>query len=251
LSTTKLTRKEILAEDPVHATMIQLVELFRTHRTKIVAGAALVLLIAIGIYLGFRYLGRQDVQAGQILGRGIEFFNASVSADASEDPYAKGGAPQFRTEAAKYEAAKKEFASIVSDYGRSNVSAMADYYLGLTQLKLGQTKEGLQTLEAAAGSSKDRTVAALAKLALSTHHANAGNSQQAQGILEGMVKDVQSPLPRQVISLQLAHVLDGQGKRDEAIKVLREAKDLDAESLLNGQLTAELSRLEGSSPVNP
>lgn len=250
MGTTKLTRKEILAEDPVHATMIHLIEAFRTHGMKIIAGSALAILLAIGIYFGILYLGRRDVQAGQMLGKGILFFHALVAPDATDDPYAKGGTPEFRTDTAKYEAAKKEFAAIVSDYGHSGVSAIASYYLGLTQLKLGQTKEAIQTLEEVGGSSKDRTVASLAKVALATHYAETGNNQQAQGILEGLLKDPQGQVPKQAVSIQLARVLTAEGKRDEAIKILRDAKDLDPESALNGQLSAELNRLEGGPTVN-
>lgn len=250
MGTTKLTRKEILAEDPVHATMIHLVEAFRTHGTKIIAGAALALVLAIGIYVGIWYLGRRDVQAGQMLGRGIDFFHALVSPDASDNPYAKGATPEFRTDTAKYEAAKKEFAAIVSDYGYSGVSAIAGYYLGMTQLKLGQTKEAIQTLEEVGGSSKDLTVASLAKMALATHHAETGKIQEAQGILEGLMKNPQGQIPRQAVGIQLAHVLAAQGKRDEAIKVLRDARNLDPESTLNGQLSVELNRLEGGPAVN-
>jgi predicted negative regulator of RcsB-dependent stress response len=250
LGTTKLTRKEILAEDPVHAAMIQLVEAFRTHGIKIVAGAALALVLIIGIYAGIWYLGRRDVQAGQMLGKGIDLFHAQVSPEASDDPYAKGGTPEFRTDASKYEAAKKEFAAIVSDYGRSGVSAIAGYYLGLTQMKLGQTKEAIQTLEEVGGDSKDLTVSSMAKMALATHYAETGSLEQAQGILEGLMKDPQVQIPRQAVGIQLAHVLAAAGKRDEAIKVLREARDLDPDSTLNGQLSVELNRLEGGPAVN-
>jgi len=249
LGTTKLTRKEILAEDPVHAAMIHLVEAFRTHGIKIVAGAALVLVLLIGGYVGIWYLGRRDVQAGQMLGKGIDLFHALVSPDASDNPYAKGRTPEFRTDAAKYEAARKEFAAIVSDYGHSGVSVIAGYYLGLTQLKLGQTKEAIQSLEEVGGNSEDLTVASMAKMALATHYAEAGNTQQAQGILEGLMKDPQVQIPKQAVGIQLAHVLAAAGKRDEAVKVLRDARDLDAESTLNGQLSVELNRLEGGPAV--
>ncbi len=188
LGTTKLTRKEILAEDPVHAAMIHMVELFRAHGTKIIAGAALALIIALGIYWGIWYLGRRDVEAGQMLAKGIDFFHAQVAPDAADDPFAKGGTPQFRTDAAKYEAAKKEFASIVSDYSRSGVSSIANYYLGLTQLKLGQTNEAVQALEKVGAGSSNPTVAALAKMALANHYAETGNNQRAQGLLEELMK---------------------------------------------------------------
>ena len=93
-------------------------------------------------------------------------------------------------------------------------------------------------------------MASLAKMALATQYAETGDIQQAQGILEGLMKDPQGQIPKQAVGIQLAHVLTAQGKRDDAIKVLHDAKDLDPESALNGQLSVELNRLEGGPAVN-
>ena len=93
VGTTKLTRKEILAEDPVHEAIIQLVDLFRENGKKIGIIAVIVVLVAIGIYGGLQYLDSRELQAQEKLGKGMEFFHAQVAADATDDPYSKGSNP--------------------------------------------------------------------------------------------------------------------------------------------------------------
>jgi len=184
VGTTKLTRKEILAEDPVHEAIIQLIEFFRLNGAKVGIAAAAVVVLALGIYGGLQYLDDREVQAQEQLGRGMDFFHADIAADATDDPYGKGPIPVFRSDTAKYQAAAKEFSQLASRYGYGKVSVVARYYLGLTQLQLGQAKEAIQNLESVANNSRDRTVGFLAKRILAVHYLNSGNYKEAQAILE-------------------------------------------------------------------
>ncbi|NWG12109.1 MAG: tetratricopeptide repeat protein [Acidobacteria bacterium] len=246
MGTTKLTRKEILAEDPVHHAMMRLLELLRERGNLIAAGAGAVVLIALGIYFGIQYLERREVRAQDQLSRGMDFYHARIDPAAPDDPYAKGGDPLFRTEEAKYKAAAKEFAEVVSS-GPSTLAVMARYYLGLTQLQLGQKDEAVRSLEAVRSNTASRTVAYLAKKVLANHYLETGNSSGAVELLEGMIKDPQCELPRASLQLDLARALETQGKRDQAIKVLREARRNESRSMLLSQVIQELNRLEGIS----
>lgn len=245
MGTTKLTRKEILAEDPIHGAMIQLVELFQVHGKKIGIAAVAVVLLGVAIYGGFQYLEHRHAQAQATLWKGMSFYHAEIAPDASDDPYAKGPAPTFRNEAARYQAAAKEFSSVASGFGNSQVSVIARYYLALTQLQLGQKQEAYQNLENVAGNSRARTVGNLAKRVLATEYLNTGNHQRAKEILEGMIRDPKCDLPKEDLTIDLARVLVAQGKRDEAIKVLQDASAQGAEfSLLKQRVAVELDKLQ-------
>jgi predicted negative regulator of RcsB-dependent stress response len=245
VGTTKLTRKEILAEDPVHEAMIQLIEFFQTNGKKIGILAVLVVLVGVGIYGGLQYLDYRQTQAQEQLGKGISFFDARVAPDASDDPYSKGPSPVFRSDKAKYEAAAKEFSNVVSRYGYSKVSVVARYYLGLSQLQLGQKKEAIQNLETVAGNSKNRTLGFLAKKVLAGDYVGSGNYNGAKEILEGMIRDPQCDLPKEDLQIDLSRVLVAQGKRDAAIKILREAGTQGPQfSLPKQRLMMELDKLQ-------
>ncbi len=255
MSTTKLTRKEILAEDPVHEAIIRIVELFRVQGKLIGIAAASVVLLAVGVYFGMGWLETRDMQAQQQLSRGIEFFHARIDPSALDDPYGKSPDPLFRTETAKYQAASAEFGTVISKYGSSKLAVIARYYQGLCQLRLGQKDQALRTLEAVSNNSKDRTVGYLARKLLAKVSLESGNPKGAQALLEGMIRDPQCDLPREDLRLDLSRALVAQGKRDEAVKVLRAARDEGSRSMLQSMVMQELTRLEanpgGAATVRP
>jgi len=250
VGTTKLTRKEILGEDPIHDVIVSAMEGARHRGKHIVLGAAGILLLGIGIYLALEYLERRDAESQEILSRGIDFYHAQVDAAAPDDPYGKGPEPVFRTEEAKYQAATKEFSSVTSRFGSSKVAVIAKYYLGLCQVRSGQKEEAIKTLEAVRDNTKDRSVGYLGKRVLAKLYAETGNYKAAQELLENMIKDLQSEIPKEELKLQLARNYLAMGKREDAVKALREAKENSGKSMFQSLLTQELSRLEESADLS-
>jgi predicted negative regulator of RcsB-dependent stress response len=244
VGTTKLTRKEILAEDPVHEAIVRTLEFFQSNGKTIAICLAIAALLAAGIYGGLQYLDKKEAQAQDALGKGMDFFHGQIAADATDDPYSKGASPTFRSDKDKYQAAAKEFASVLEIHNFGKVAVLAHYYLGLSQLQLAKKQEALQNLESVANSSKDRSLGYLAKRVLATEYFNSGNYKRAGEILDSMIKDPQCQLPKEDLTLQLSRVLVAQGKRDEAIKVLRDASSHEqAFSAFQQQLTTELDKL--------
>jgi tetratricopeptide (TPR) repeat protein len=246
VGTTKLTRKEILAEDPVHEAIIQLVETFRTQGRTIAIVAVGAAVLAIGGYLGIDYLQAREQQTQQQLGRGIDLYHARIDPNAADDPYAKGPEPSFRNETAKYQAAIKELSVVASKFAAGKLGVTAKYYLGLCYLRLGQNNDALRALEEVRNNSRDRTLAYLAKKVLAKYYLNAGNYKASQELLDGMIRDPQCDLPKEDLNIDLARVYQAQGKRDEALKIMRKARDESAKSGLQQEVQQELSRLEGS-----
>jgi predicted negative regulator of RcsB-dependent stress response len=252
VGTTKLTRKEILAEDPVHEGIVQLIEFVRENGKKIGIVAVALVLVAIAAFFGLQYLEDREMQAQERLGKGIGFFHAQIAPDAKDDPYGKGPSPTFRSDSAKYQAAAREFAAVADGYSFGKIAIVARYYLGISQLRIGKKKEAVQNLESVAGNSKNRALGFLAKRALAVEYGSSGNHKAAADLLTSMIKDPQCQLPGEELSIQLAKVLDAQGKRSEAIKVLREANAQGpAFSSYKQQLTMELDKLQKTPADGP
>lgn len=248
MGTTKLTRKEILAEDPVHEAIVRFIEFLRTNSKKISIAVVVIVLLALGIYGGLQYLGRKDAQAQERLSRGMDFFHAALSPDAADDPYGKGATPVFKNDQDKYKAAAKEFSSIVEGQSFGKIPVIARYYLGLSQLRLGEKQQAMRNLEMVSNNSKERTLGFLAKKVLAAEHLNSGNYKGAGEILQSMIRDPQCQLPKGELSLQLSRVLMAQGKREEAIKVLRDAGSQGAAfSSIQQRLATELDKLQRQS----
>ena len=250
VGTTKLTRKEILSDDPVREAMVRLVGLFRINRGKIAAAIIVIIVIALGFWAWFRYLDSRANAAGAMLGRGMAFFAASVSPEAEDNPFAKGDTPLFKSDEDKYQAAAKEFSATIDSFGAGEAGKSARYYLGLTQLKLGKNEEALKNLEFVAFGSGSRTIGFLAKKALAVYHAESGNAKDAEELLRGMIKDAKCDLPKEDIAMQLSRILVAEGKKDEAVKVLREVSESSQIfGTYNQELLAEIEKLQKDAPA--
>ena len=250
MGTTKLTRKEIRSKDPVRENILRMVEFVQTNRSKIGIAVVAVIVLAFGLRIVNAYLGSRAEAAEAMLGRGMAFFSAVVSPDASEDnPYAEGGTPRFLSDDAKYEAAAKEFTAAASSFGAGETKRTARYYLGLTQLQLGKKEDAKKNLESAAFGSGNRTVGFIAKQALADYYADSGDAKGAEDLLRGMINDARCDIPKEHLSMQLADILAAEGKRDEAIVVLRDASEASPVfGVFNQQLLAEIERLQRDVP---
>ena len=245
MGTTKLTRKEILAEDPIHDAIVRSIEFLRVNSKWIGIAAAAVVIVGLGAFLGMRYLDARESEAQQQLSRGMQFFHAQVSSDEAEKTDKADAVPKFGSEKEKYEAAAKEFSAVASLKGYGKVSIIARYYLGLTQLQLGQDKDAIENLKAVSGNSRNRTLGFLAQKVLATHYLDSENYQEAERILQSLIKDPQCDLPKGDLSLKLARALVAQGKRDEAITVLTDANSEDmATDPFKQEVAEELDRLQ-------
>ncbi|MFH1573274.1 MAG: tetratricopeptide repeat protein [Acidobacteriota bacterium] len=245
---TKLTRKEILGDDPIRATMIQIVDTFRTRSKTIGLVAVAAVLIGVGIYFGLQYLAEREMQAQAELTRGMTLFHARIDPAALDDPYGKGPEPLFRNEEARYKAALEGFSSLIAEYGSSKPSLIARYYLGLCQLHLGQPEDAVRNLEEVRSNTRDRTVGYLAKKVLATHYMESGKPGESTVILEGMLEDPQCELPREVLRVDLARAYLAAGKTDDARNAIRKARDEAGTGVLNSMVSRELDRLEEQIP---
>jgi predicted negative regulator of RcsB-dependent stress response len=246
VGTTKLTRKEILAEDPVHEAILRLVEFLRAQGKTIALAVVSMALLAVGIYFGLQYLDSRENQAQTELSRAIDMYHGQIDAAALDDPYGKGPVPTFRSDTAKYEATEKACSALISKYGSSKQGIIARYYLGLSQLQLGQEKDAVASLESVRDNTKDRTVAYLAKKVLALHYLDKGNYRGAEDLLSGMIKDPQCDLPKADLRVDLARTYAAEGKKDQAIKVLREGRESGGSTLMQYMIGQELTKLEST-----
>jgi len=244
VGTTKLTRKEILTEDPVHAAMIRIVETFREQRKLIAIGVAGAILLAVGIYFAMNYYRSRELSAQLVLSRGMAFYHAAIDPEAPDDPYGQGPQPVFRSETARNEAAGKEFSDVVSLHRSSKLGVLAQYYLGLCQLRLGQEEEAVRSLEVVRNNTRDITMGYLAKKILAQHYLDKGNARGALEILEGMVQDPQCDLPMELIQVEMASAYVALGRNEDALKLLREMRDQGQPGVFQSLVIEKLNQIE-------
>jgi hypothetical protein len=248
VSTTKLTRKEIAA-DPIHDALIHTIELLRTHSKLILLSGLGLAVLLLGIYFGLNYLDSRDNGAQVELSKGIDFYHGMLDATAKDDPYAFGPTPVFKSEEARNRAASAIFSSVASRRGSSKIAVIARYYLGLCQKQLGQKNEAIATLAIVTNNTSDRTVGYLAKKVLASYYVETGDPKKGQEMLEAMLKDSQCDLPKEDLQVDLSRAFMAQGKRTEALKVLKDAQESGSGGMLQSLIFQELSRIQ-SNPGN-
>ena len=222
MGTTKLTRKEILAEDPVHGSMVMLVDFFRTNTKNIFLVAAAVIILIVGVYWGRTFWRNRGIEAQEILAKGIDYYHARVDPEAAEAlPAAYGPNAVFKSDELKYKAVIEVLEPAVSGFGYSKVAPMARYYLGLAKLKAGMAEDGIMELERVAGSSADRAMSHLAKNVLAHVYAEEGKIEEAKKTIQAALDDTGYELPKEELRIQLARILTDEGKYEEALSVLQ------------------------------
>jgi len=244
VGTTKLTRKEILGDDPIHDAMVNTIEVVRERGKLIALGVAALILAGFGVYLALEYMEKRDNEVQQILTRGIDFYHAQVDPSALDDPYGKGREPVFRNEEAQFQAASREFTTVTSRFGSTKLAIIARYYLGLCQMRLGRKEDAVKTLDAVSNNTKDRSIGFLGKRVLAKLYMETGNAKGAHDLLDGLIKDPQCDIPKEELKLQLARAFLSMGKKEDAIKTLKEAKADAARSTFQSLIMQELNRLE-------
>ena len=63
MGTTKLTKKEILSEDPVRETILNMIEFLRVNRKWIGIGVAAFIVVGLGAFFGIDYLDTREIEA--------------------------------------------------------------------------------------------------------------------------------------------------------------------------------------------
>ncbi|HSW39616.1 MAG TPA: tetratricopeptide repeat protein [Acidobacteriota bacterium] len=244
---TKLTRKEIIGDNPIHDAVMRAAEFLRAKGTAIVILIAVIVIAVIAGFFVGKFLDGREYRAQGQLARGIDFFHGQVSPDATDNPYEKGAVPVFRSETEKYQAAAAEFEPIATGYAYGDLSIIARYYLGLVQLRLGEEDEAVNNLQMVANNSKNRTIGFLARKVLARAHIDSGDLDGARELLSGILNDPQYKLSRDDTSIELSRVLVAQGRHDEAVKVLEDAVAQGlAFSEHSQRLVMELERLQNT-----
>ena len=114
------------------------------HRDKLLYGAiAVAVVLALGIG-GWWYMQQQEDAAGIALGHAIGVYTTPLST-AGQPPVA--GTTQFTSTKDRAKAAKDEFKNIADKYGSTSSGKIAKYFMGLTDMDLGNTVDAERELK--------------------------------------------------------------------------------------------------------
>ncbi len=196
-------------------------------RWVIVAVAALILTVGALIYWNIR-----STAADTALGAAMDTYNA---------PLAQPGLPVgngiYATTADRTKAANSQFAAVAKDYGWLAQGTKARYFVGITDMEMGQNSSAETELKAASGS-WDRNLANLAKVALAGLYRQTARDAQAIDIYNALIAKPSETVSAPVAQLDLADLYVAEGKQDLARALWAKVKDADKEGAA-GTLAAQ------------
>lgn len=210
---------------------------FSGHRAGVIrwiiaAGVVLVLCLGAGIYWSI-----ENSAAASALGAAMDTYTAPLS-----EPGVPPESGTYTTIVDRAKAANKQFQAVAQKYGWLPEGTKARYFVGVTDMDLGQNSAAEAELKAASGA-WNRNVANLAKLALAGLYRQTGRDAQAIEVYNQLIAKPSETVSAAVAQLDLADLYAAQGKQDQARALWAKVKDTDkqgaagaiAEQKLSGQ----------------
>lgn len=199
-------------------------------KTILYAIAAIaVLAILIGIFMSYN---RRSNAAGQTaLGKAIETSQAQVT----DQPLPAGSTMKtFKTEKERAEASIAEFQAVADKFG-GDVGEKAKYFIAVNRLSVDRPAAVTELESLAKGSGE---VGTLSKFALAQAKTSDGKLDEAVTLYQDLAKMSDPIISKDTININLAQILEKQGKKTEAAdlyfniaKTAAEAKDADGKAI--------------------
>ena len=214
------------------------------HRSKIIAAAtvvALVAAVALGIWAFVNY---RNQQANNELSGALLKYNAPIR------PAGEPASPEvlsYATSAERAKAANADFTRIADKYSFTRNGRIARYFEGITLHDLGDNAGAEKQLQDVAGS-RDKEVASLAKLALASIDQDAGKTAQAIELYKGLIDNPTTSVGKTTAQFELANLYETNHQPLEARKLYEQMQKADPTGQV-GQLAAQ--KLQTLRPPQP
>ena len=217
------TRRQ-LKQDKFSRTTIQLAEQSVhwsvEHKSKLIAGALILMaIVAIGLGLWY-YVEQQDEKASVDFSRAVQVLGAPVRPAGMP---AQPGFPSYASAKERAADAHKQFQSIIDNYPHSNAAKFARYFLGVTSADMGDSAAAERYLKEAASARRylvlpDKNLSALARLALASVYVNNGRTKDAIEIYKDLAQNPTDTVAKTTAEMGLADAYQAGGMNPEAKK---------------------------------
>ena len=204
----KTSRKELLKDDAVVGSSVEIAGWLDKHRAQLVRGlaalGALVVLVAAWTW----WSAAQKQEAQRRFDEGLRLLR----------PTAAQGAPPASNPADALAA----FESAASKGGNSTIGLAARYYHAVCLVELGRGAEAVPLLEQVAAKAKAGALADSARAMLAQAHDVAGSPDKAEAIWRELSAATDGTFPPDVALLRIGQLQQKQGKVDDARRTFQE-----------------------------
>lgn len=220
----KLTRKEIVKEDPIRRALESASSWLLEHRTIIVGALGVVVIAVVASYLWDTYSVSRSEEIQSVFADALEVYHAPVGEKPKAEDPENQQAPElpekyrFATNQEKYEKALAAFREIAAKYSGQELGDLGKYYAGLSLAELDRTEEAKTELEAVVSETSYPEIRNLARNSLAQIEVSEGNHAQAAQLLEQILNEPSRNFPEQVVLLRLARTYELMGQEQQALE---------------------------------
>ena len=217
------TRRQ-LKQDKFSRTTIQLAEQSVhwsvEHKSKLIAGAIILLAIAAIVLGSWYYVEQQDEKASVDFSKAVQVLGSPVRPAGMP---AQPGLTSYASSRERAADAHKQFQAIIDSYPHSNAAKFARYFLGVTSADMGDYAAAERYLKEAARARKywvlpDKNLASLSRLALASVYVNNGRTKDAIDIYKDLAQNPTETVAKTTAEIGLAEAYQAAGMNAEAKK---------------------------------
>jgi predicted negative regulator of RcsB-dependent stress response len=210
------------------------------HKGKLIAGAAIAVVVIAAVLGGWYYLQKQDEKAS------VDFTKAVTTLSEPIRPAGMPPQPEYPSFASAKERATeahKQFQAIIDKYPHTHAADFARYFLGVTSSQLGDYAAAERELKPVS-EVHNAEVSSLAKVALASVYRNTNRTKDAVDIYKSLIQDPTSTVGKTSAQIQLAETYEAAGMNGDAKKLYEEIKKESPQSEAGQFASAKLQELK-------
>jgi TolA-binding protein len=170
------------------------------HKSKLVIGAVIVVVIVIAGAGSWYHLNQQDQKASLDLSQAVRTLDTNLRPPGVT---AEPDFPSFASAQERATEAHKQFQAIVDKYPHTRSGEIAHYFLGLTSAQLGDNAVAERELRTVASSHND-DLSALARFALASVYRNSNRNKDAIDLYTKLIEKPTRTVGKVAAQLELA-----------------------------------------------
>jgi tetratricopeptide (TPR) repeat protein len=210
------------------------------HKNKLIASAAVLLVVVLAGLGGWYYLEQQDQRASVDFGKATRVLETPLRPPgvAAQPDY-----PSFASSQERASEARKQFQAILSKYPHTRAADFARYFVGVASATLGDTATAERELKAVSAY-HNQDLTALAKLALASVYRNQGRTADALELYKQLIAKPARTVSKSAAQFELAETYQAAGKTADAKKQYQQLQKENPQSAAAQLASAKLEELK-------
>ena len=270
----RLTRKEIVQEDRIHARLSQVSQWALRNRSYLAAAAVILVVVIVGFWALQGYREGQAAETQGLFSDALELYHATIDkveekgeekvegeekaeGEKSAEEKAQARAQElansryrFQSEQERNQKAQEAFLQLAQEYPNSQLGILSRYYLALIARQTDRIEEAKESLGWVIDNTDAVETKNLARNALVQIVLGEGNAKEAAGLLERMMEEPSPNYPQQIILMSLAESYEKAGNLDKAIEHYKKITSEYPTSQQSQEAQSRIDELEDSKALD-